>query len=150
MNKIKYITLFALLSISKLDLKAQPWDTVGNRRFSDTIAACYQFLALGKDEEPYVAYADYRVNGKATVKRFNGSTWDYVGSQGFTNDVAGWLSIAIDYTGTPYVVFRDCSLNYKATVMKYNGISWAYVGSPGMSAGEVECTRIAIDASGTP
>jgi hypothetical protein len=144
------LLVFSLLNLLAITGWGQSWDTLGDRGFSDTLAECYQFLALSKGDTPFVAYGDWKMGGRATVKKFNGTGWEYVGTQGFSDGEAEWLSVAISMDGTPYVVFRDCNLSYRATVMKFNGVSWVHVGSPGFSAGEVECTRIAIDESGTP
>ena len=76
-----------------------------------------------------------------------------VGAPGFSPGEVGWISLAIDPSGTPYVVFQDYALSSSAppaTVMKYNGSSWVIVGAEGFSAGKVIYTAMAIDASGTP
>ncbi|RMG90329.1 MAG: choice-of-anchor D domain-containing protein, partial [Chloroflexi bacterium] len=87
---------------------------------------------------------------KATVMKYNGSSWVTVGSAGFSAGYAYYTSIALDASGTPYVVYEDYGNGYKATVMKYNGSSWVAVGSAGFSAGGAWYTSIALDASGTP
>src|SRR5207248_2304740 len=102
---------------------------------------------------PYVVYQDIANGSRATVKKWNGSSWVTVGSAGFS---AGSISanstpsIAIDGSGTPYVVYTDNANGSFATVMKFDGSSWIMVGSAGFSAGGASYTTIAFDGSGTP
>jgi hypothetical protein len=43
---------------------------------------------------------------KATVMRFNGTSWEIVGTPGFSDGRADRPSLAI-YNGTPYVAYAD-------------------------------------------
>jgi len=127
------------------------WVTVGSPMFS-VGAVAYISIAIDNSGTLYVGYQDLSPSyyEKATVMKYNGSTWVTVGSPGFSAGAASFTKIAIDYTGTPYMVFADNSDSTKATVMKYNGSSWVTVGSAGFSAGTTMGTSIAIDGSGTP
>ena len=130
---------------------AQTWVNVGNADFSDS-SAQYTSIAIDRMDTPYVVYQDLGHSGKATVKKFNGSSWINVGIAGFSAGQALYTSIAIDSSGIPYVIYEDMSplSSGKATVMKYNGSNWVNVGVTHFSAGVAKYTSIAIDPAGTP
>ncbi len=88
---------------------------------------------------PYVAYQDTdMMTGamKASVMKFNGSSWVAVGSLGFSEGNVDFVSFDIDdLSGTPYVAYRDNAYNGQATVKKFDGLEWVNVGPPGFSTG---------------
>jgi hypothetical protein len=97
-----------------------------------------------------VAYLDNGNSLKATVMKFNGTSWITVGSVGFSAGEALYTSLALDGSGTPYVAFEDAGNSFKATVMKFNGSSWVTVGTAGFSAGMAQYTSLGLDGSGVP
>ena len=50
--------------------------------------------------------------------RYNGSTWEIVGSAGFSASIANSISLSV-HAGILYVAFGDIAVMNKATVMKY-------------------------------
>jgi len=151
MKKIICVTaLITLITANIPGAFAQSWHTVGSADFSAGTVG-YPSMAIDGSGTPYVVYQDAGNSYKATVMKYNGSSWVNVGSAGFSAaDFVYYTSIAIDVSGTPYVVYQDPGNSSKATVMKYDGSSWVNVGSAGFSAGVVYYTSIAIDGSGTP
>src|ERR1039457_702633 len=60
------------------------WQNVGNPGFSAGNAGWMTFAFNTVNHQPYVAFADGSVSGKATVMRFDGNNWLVVGSTGFS------------------------------------------------------------------
>lgn len=129
------------------------WVVVGIAGFSATGIDCLSF-AFSPSGQPYVAYPDIGTlpMHEATVMKFDGTNWVYVGSHGFSPGFSAWTSIAFSpVDNLPYVAFQD-DLNdsYKATVMKFDGSVWVNVGSAGFSAGMASYTSLAFSPSGQP
>jgi len=129
----------------------EAWTAVGSVGFSAGYCE-YSNIAFDRSGTPYVVYEDEISGGgdKATVMKFNGTSWVTVGSPRFSAGVAQWTSIAVDPSGIPYVAYQDEGHGDNITVMKFNGSSWVNVGSPGFSASSISYSTIAIDGSGTP
>jgi hypothetical protein len=108
-------------------------------------------LALAPNGAPYVVYPDTTQGVRATVKRYDGTSWVAVGSDGFSASGISFPSLAFAPDGTPYVAYQDFGSSSKATVMKFNGTSWVAVGSPGFSTGQlIGYTSLAFAPDGTP
>jgi len=128
------------------------WITVGNTGFSAGMATSTS-LAFAPDGTPHLVYSDYGngSNGKATVMKLNGGSWNVVGSAGFSADIASSPSLAFAPDGTPYVAFGgDDYNNTRATVMRFSADTWSLVGSAGFSAGTAYSTSLAFAPDGTP
>lgn len=127
------------------------WAYVGGRGFT-LGGAQFTSLAFDASYTPYVAYRDefWMYSNKATVQRWDGSSWVTVGTMGFTSGTVEYTSLAIDGSGTPYIAFSDGANSSRATVMRFNGTSWVLVGAAGFSAGTASYVSLAIDKSGTP
>ena len=142
----------ANLSTTAAYLNGPAWNAVGSAGFSAG-QADYTSLAFAPDGTPYVAYRDWLdlgTNQKATVKKFNGTTWVTVGTAGFSAGQADYTSLAFAPDGTPYLAYTDDGNSGKATVMKFNGTAWDTVGAAGFSAGGVGYTSLAFAPDGTP
>ena len=96
----------------------------------------------------YIVYQDG--NGKATVRKWDGTIWTSVGIEGFSAGSIASPMIAIDGNGTPYVVYADFPNSLKVTVKKWDGGAWTTIGAEGFSAGVATSTSLAIDATGAP
>jgi len=142
--------------VSVMKYNGSYWDTVGPYYITPDETA-YVSIAFNNNNTPYVAYDDLGcVAGgwKASVMKYNGTSWVPVGSPCFSaGQEANLITMAIDGIGTPYVVYEDVpkgQLYGPATVMKYDGSNWVTVGNAGFSAGYATFTDIAIDRNGIP
>lgn len=90
--------------------------------------------------ELHVLFADHLNNKLGSVAKYDGSSWSYVGLEGFSGVACPSIAVlqgealAFNSSGTPYVALRLDADNDNNTpddiaVMSYNGSSWATVGS---------------------
>jgi hypothetical protein len=112
-------------------------------------------IAVSETGVPYVVYNEPYVDGsldnyKASVIRWNGTSWLPVGNAAFSEGQISYPAIAISSNGTPYVAFKDDAQGPKLSVMYLIGARWEYVGSPGISDGSLDQINIAVSGSGTP
>jgi hypothetical protein len=96
------------------------WAFVGEPRFSAWDADYISlFVSNGV---PYVAFKDTGALsfGRASLMKYNGANWEYVGEQGFSGigHAATHTSLFI-YNDVPYVAFCDVDRNNSAVVMRY-------------------------------
>src|SRR5664279_2972819 len=105
----------------------------------------YTSLAFSPiDNQPYLAYVDvpFGLPGHATVKKFDGIYWTYVGNKDFSSGYVRYTFLSFSSSGQPYVVFQDGGQYSKATVEKFDGTNWVIVGNAGFSAGEADFTSL--------
>lgn len=121
MIKREQLTLLLLCFIS-FSINAQQWANVGTAGFS---AGATSNPVLAVDgATPYMAYIDSAVSNKATVMKYDGTSWILVGNQGFSPVGMKNLDIAIHpVTGEPHVAMQSIGIT-SITVMKYNGTAW--------------------------
>ena len=96
------------------------WESVGNIWFSSG-EATYTSLAIDSNNIQYVAYGDGWNWGKATVKKYNGTSWETVGVSNFASGHIYYNSLAISNSNALYLWYYDEWNGNKATVMKYEG-----------------------------
>ena len=114
--------------------------------------AVYSTLELDATNTPYVTYRDDAFSGKATAKRFNGSSWVTLGSEGFSAGEIQDPNLLSDAQGTLYVVYSDASLGSKAIMKKFDpkSATWVTVGPEGFTTGIVTYLTFAMDRYGVP
>jgi len=122
------------------------WTLVGLRGFSEG-STSYTTIAIGQDEEPYVAFTDDAVSSKLTVMKFNGIQWVYVGFEGFSSELAYPSCLSFNPYGVPFIAYTDVGYSQTVTIMKFNG-TWLNVGSGPYGITSVEC--LAFGPSGIP
>jgi hypothetical protein len=158
MKKLLYILFFFLPAVVSAQFnlyKDSPldyaWKNVGNAAGFSAGRADWTCLTFSPtDGQPYVVFKDFANSQKATVMRFDGTTWVYVGSAGFSTGMVYCTKIAFSLSGQLYVAFSDTANSWKATVMKFDGTNWVNVGNDGFSAGETIEISLAISPSGEP
>lgn len=143
----KRIGIILIFLVTYLGVNAQQWQGLGTA-FSSGQGA-HTSMAM-HNSTPYVVYSEQNAGSsssfKASVKKFDGTTWSYVGSLGFSAGRANYTSIDFNTTsGEPYVAYQDVANGNKTTVKKFNGVSWVNVGTPGFSGGVIatyQCIKI--------
>lgn len=121
---------------------------MGTPGFSDGTVEYISFAINPGTEEPYIAYSDWANSHKATVKKFNGTSWVDVGTPGFSTDAITHTSLAFEpFTHEPYVFFSDST--DKARVKKFNGTTWTNVGT-GISTFTVNDASIDFNSQAEP
>ena len=127
------------------------WETVGTAGFGLPVigAGMVQYTCLAFDgTTPYIAYSSFEYSNKVCVLKFNGTTWEPVGSQGFSTGTATFVSLKIS-GGVPYVAYKDdASINgQRATVKKFDGTNWITVGNEGFSTAGAYNLSLAVDGT---
>ncbi len=142
MKKLSLIVL--MLSIFNITY-ADSWQYVGTAGFVN-----YTCLAFDTDGQLYVAYSDGGNSYKATVMKFNGTSWVNIGNAGFSNGDVVYTDLVISPAGQPYIAYEDNGNGNEATVMKFDGNNWVDIGSGGLSDGIAWFTRLAFGPTGQP
>ncbi len=110
------------------------WDFIGDKGFSIGYSKNNSHnLEIDKNGIPYACFSDSLNGFKATVMKYFGGSWSYVGSAGFTSGSVDHMCLKFDTLNVPYISFTDGSSGSKQSVMKFNGSTWNYIGSPGFS-----------------
>ncbi|MDX5422137.1 MAG: T9SS type A sorting domain-containing protein [Hymenobacteraceae bacterium] len=111
--------------VSAKKFNGSQWEYVGKAGFSSdtdlvtlSVDAAYINLVIDEKDTPFVAYQNLE-NDKATVKKFNGSAWEYVGNKDISPDRADYVSLSLDSSGNPFLAFMDYAHGQNATVMKF-------------------------------
>lgn len=134
------------------------WSIIGDVPASSSVSTGAE-VAIGSDMKPVVLYRNYTPNvdlAPFTVKRFDGSGWQTLGTDPLENYMYS-AHLRLDASNTPYVVFKDFdpldNTNNKATMLRYNGSAWVTVGSRRFSSQIVNAdggANLAFDAAQQP
>ena len=93
------------------------WEDVGS---SISVGESADTSFAVDDGTPYLAFWDPANGDKATVVKYTGTSWETVGSAGFSADTARFVSLVMNH-GAPYVAYQDGRLFDAVTVMRFNG-----------------------------
>ncbi len=138
------LTILALCSLAPKAYADTPqWQTLGGAGISS--GAVVNPATAEHNGTIYVAFTDSANSSKATVMKYNGGSWQTVGSVGFTAGSATFISLAIKSDGTPYIAFNDGANDNKLTVEYFDGTSWNIFHDPGFSDLYAKATNIAFD-----
>lgn len=124
------------------------WVNVGPTGFSSGAIVSPSIAFSPMDSLPYLAFSAWGDSCKgATVMKFDGTNWIYVGNQNFSSCSTDFTSLAFSPSdGQPYVAYKDGGNSYKATVMKFDGNNWQNVGIAGFSAHSVDDINLAFSS----
>ncbi len=139
------------VSVKQFNQASSAWEVVGSAGFS-LESAQYLSLAIDNNNVPFVAYSDLAYNERATVKRYNSgnNAWETLGMDGFSNNAAGFVSMALTGNGIPVVVYRDGTRANKTTAKSFNPTSgtWETLGPEGFSLGGTAYSNLISDKTG--
>jgi hypothetical protein len=82
--------------------------------------------------------------------KFDGTAWQVIGTQGFTDGLGLYNSLAFDSNGTPYISMEDFGFSFRARVLKFDGTDWVDVGTKGISTAGGGHTSLGFDSDNTP
>ena len=140
-------TLYMLASIQNSSTEVwtyndSTWELVGPSNFSG-YTSTNQSICISDNDSIYVAMSEWPVGEKASVMKFNGTDWIYVGGAGFSDAKATDTDI-ITINDSIYTSFVDYGVDQKLSVMKFNGTGWSYVGTQGFTDSTIYPTTTPI------
>ena len=123
------------------------WNTVNTTTnlYPSGVSAGVPKCAFSSSGTPYVLYADNNNSNKLSLLQFNGTSWQLVGSAGFSASCTNYF-LTIDNSGTPFVIADLAPSTIQ--VLKYSGGIWNNVGVNSFS--QISPEGIAVSSSGTP
>jgi hypothetical protein len=127
------------------------WNPVGTTLFTEGDVA-YCSIAVNPNGQPYFAFQDKSFTGwgRASVMRYNDTSWVYVGQPGFSIDNALFINLVFNQNAEPVIAYSDVAQDYKVTVMKFDGVNWVGVGPSGFSANEANFISLTLDSDDQP
>lgn len=143
-------------SVLWMDPQTGEWSTAGSKVISDERSR-HQNIEIDKDGVAWIAYEDYEVDRRTTVRKWNSlaQQWELVGEHGISDSRSWYQNLVFDSDGTPWISFNDGGTwpgpeGWKPTVMQWNGFSWNEVGGRGISFMGSRSPNMAIGPDGIP
>ena len=148
-----FYTLFLLL-LPFARLHAQAWQEIDGGAFVATFSfdSTRAGIQLTQDAAglPYMFYQDAGNGAPSPIflKKYNGTTWSFVGSPGFARSKNGMMDITVTHNGTVYTAGNDG--NPLPQVYTPGGPGWVQTGSalPGVSSSAAP--SVSADSAGNP
>ncbi len=104
------------------------WVNVGPPNFAKGSAGACN-IAIDKNGVPYIAYIVGALNTEVVVQRFNGTSWDSLGtSLGVSPGNVQNCNMVLDKNGVPIVAYQLNGI-YSSVVMRFNGSTWDTIGN---------------------
>lgn len=108
-------------------------------------------IAFDNTGNLYMAYGDGSQQWRASVARFNGSSWVTLGGVGISGEQSFYHSLGISPTNEPYFCYIDGNRNSDLTVRVLQNNQWRYVGQPKILNNLVQGTpSLAFNQVGAP
>jgi len=115
------------------------------------------WMAFNADNVPYVVFSEFGTNGgHPYVKKFNGNSWEIVGTGEVSTDMAPAVGIAFDNTGTiPYITYVGSSgTSGPIKLYRFSNNAWENIAVPNQvnsaTSGQTSAVRhtsIVIDSN---
>jgi uncharacterized repeat protein (TIGR03803 family) len=122
------------------------WEDVGTTGFTNGSAAFID-IKIDFDNNPHIAFADGDQGDRASAMKFDGSTWNYSGSAGFSGGgTTSEISLELDYQNKPHVLFID---NTQPTLMRLdNSDNWVNVANQAFTSSSASHISLHMTPSG--
>lgn len=120
-------------SASVMKFNGVDWVYVGTPGFSPQAPASGALrtsLAIDKIGTLYVAFVDLSNNWRASVMKYNGTNWVFVGNPNISGGGADATTLVVDSQNRPIISYIDGN----AQVKRFNGTSWVSIGAPGFTS----------------
>lgn len=158
---MKKIIFFYLLIIGNIASAQNAWRKMGDIMPEAGSGGIGISMAIDSNNVPYVAYNE---SGRfsispyygATVKKFNGTTWQFVGQRTFSGSTdVGGIDIAINRQNIPYVAYSSTTdgsgtINTFFRLDKFNGTSWDMLIQNTVLISVYDNTALIIDRNNDP
>ncbi|MCX6250316.1 MAG: T9SS type A sorting domain-containing protein [Bacteroidetes bacterium] len=132
-----------------MKLEGNQWQNVGPQFIYSNQARFLSLVINPADNQPYLAFVRSTSSSHlAAVMKYDGSSWQYVGTPGFSIGQTINTNLAIDPSGGLYITYVDAIGSGKAIVKKFDGSDWIDVGSGEVSDGGTFWPTIACDQYG--
>lgn len=131
----------------------RPWEVVGTN--GDDIAPGntngQHDIAMAEDGTVYVAYKEINNQGKLSVKKLNGTTWELVGGQGISKGEVNNIPTIFVHKNTPYVMYNSWQNedveDRGIKIKKFDGANWVNVGNNVVSS-NLNASRVKLVFNG--
>lgn len=162
-NNVPYVTYGdsahdQLVVVKKFN--GSDWENVGPSYLADANPASSRAIAFDHSNTPYLAsIGPAYIQGKAVVRKFNGSSWVVVGSEYFSDGEANHLMIDFDSNGIPYVGYEDYPngrygadwlTESRLFVKKFDGTDWVNMITPTITSNGSDIIFFALGADDVP
>jgi hypothetical protein len=128
MDKTKLLLLLLIIA-GGINLNAQVWEDVGNTGDLSDSYGSFPHIAADNQGNYYVSYYEGETTSGA-VKKFNGTQWSFLGSNGSTIGAEYNIlsSIVVDKNNVPYLVNRSDlnwdTFTYSTLIAKFENGGW--------------------------
>ncbi|WP_345077111.1 Ig-like domain-containing protein, partial [Nemorincola caseinilytica] len=133
---------------SVMSYNGSTWSLVGSRGIAAGAGAAEDVtIKLDNTGTPYVGFIDGSASNGYSVRKYNGSSWEGVGSNGFVQPLKP--AMILDANGKPIVSYADLSADEKLTVKKFDGSNWVTLGNASFTGSAVNQRPAIAMSNGT-
>ncbi len=133
-----------LIQVQRFD--GSTWVDVGQSGFDTASYATPVSIAIGDNNQPYVALSYHDSHYPVKAWTYNGSSWILIGGQPATGTYAEDVRIAVNHQNVPVITYADYNGNYQLSARYYNGSTWVPLGPADFTTGEADYAALAINS----